>query len=612
MKVKKSHRKNKKGSSKSSTRGSSSSSSKKNDSNIVFPLQWRRQHLERYLFRGGMLLLLIEIIILLLTSSSSLTSTQGRKTTIRGGQVPPRRRRRRQSDGTFNGYPIYLYDVTKQVSRTKPYSMIHCVGENYQENENWKQRSCQFRFLCYNIDTNQFLVYQRLEDPLLHEWVTTRHPFVDLSETYILPERSLISIGSIDDENNDGTIMKGEGNQMTSNLKHYRQKWFPKIISEPPEQFYVLPDDVIFIPFFSSYEKKLDLRRLIWDDFLSMFTLMHMYQMDGRKVLPLRYTNHVKSSKEEEEEEDRDDNFIYTRCDNTDKLNICKETFSKYWPLMGNNTDTQIISHLDVQFKFLDGNHDNRDKKSNLVCSKDALAGFGPVTDHGTIKVHGSDVIDDEQTQNHGRGGLIWRFRRFMLQKLGIMENEISKGNDHHQSPIKILFVLSSKNDDDDNTNPSKHQKQQLDFTQQLNHLQSKFFGHDYENIVMESVVLDDLSLQEQIKLLLDTSIFISECGEDAVMSIFLPKGASTIFFHATNKKVVESHPPNDDEKEEETENQRRQQQQQPVRMDWDLLNNLSYLYVHWFPIESMNHLNDLQIFENVIVKHINRLKLNV
>ena len=75
-------------------------------------------------------------------------------------------------------------------------------------------------------------------------------------------------------------------------------------------------------------------------------------------------------------------------------------------------------------------------------------------------------------------------------------------------------------------------------------------------------VRLYKLSIEEQVQLTAEASIFISVCGGGAVTAMFLPKGASLLLYFNENPSVIRRH-------------------DTPARLDWDLLNNIGYIRVH-------------------------------
>ena len=94
------------------------------------------------------------------------------------------------------------------------------------------------------------------------------------------------------------------------------------------------------------------------------------------------------------------------------------------------------------------------------------------------------------------------------------------------------------------------------------------------------------MSLEEQVAVAGQASIFISGCGGGAVTATFLPKVASVILYFLEDCGVQ-------DNKDTGT----------PARLDWDLFNNLGYLKVHWLPTKTMQTPRDLQAL-TVLVQH--------
>lgn len=64
-----------------------------------------------------------------------------------------------KSDGTFNGFDLHKVEGP-------PKTYIHCVGENFQEEEDrdYMFRSCRFETFCFDTNLNDFVVYP--EKPL--------------------------------------------------------------------------------------------------------------------------------------------------------------------------------------------------------------------------------------------------------------------------------------------------------------------------------------------------------------------------------------------------------------------------------------------------------------
>jgi hypothetical protein len=181
-------------------------------------------------------------------------------------------------DGTFNGAPLRLKTVkvaapnnNREQQNQQLYSRIHCVGENYNTETAWQQRSCEFQHLfCFNTSSQRFVVFQSKSEHLLSDFLTQRQYDMHASSTLIrykrnhvdimgtnnntIPRPQTMSIGGINKKWGDGGIQ--------------RLEWFPDIISLAAEttsasastttttssttwQYYELPPSFIMIPYHS-------------------------------------------------------------------------------------------------------------------------------------------------------------------------------------------------------------------------------------------------------------------------------------------------------------------------------------------------------------------------
>jgi hypothetical protein len=92
----------------------------------------------------------------------------------------------------------------------------------------------------------------------------------------------------------------------------------------------------------------------------------------------------------------------------------------------------------------------------------------------------------------------------------------------------------------------------------------------------VEAYVFKDLSLQEQLQIVEDGSIFISLCGGGAVTAMLLPAGASVFLYYGEDSGVKNNH-----------------MTYMPSLLDWDLFNAMSHLRVHWLPRNTMKTVLD-------------------
>jgi hypothetical protein len=431
------------------------------------------------------------------------------------------------ADGKFNGYPIHFKE-TKGV-----HTLPHCVGENYQEGKSWMHRSCRFDFFCFDTDIKEFVVFESPDDEKLYTHLEQR-PFVDVSQSYMKKstnQSNTVSLGGI----NLKWTMKDEGIP--------RLEWFPEIRTKTADDilsYYELPRDIVMVPFHSM--NGANPGHLVWDDFLPIYTLLTMFQLEEQSdLLMMRYVLKGRG--------------LWASCDFKDeKREACKHMHKKFLPLMmGLEPIHSLTTTEDFDFEV------KGDVKSSLVCSRQGLAGMGAITDHGPSKMHGWEEADYKTTHNHGRGGMLYDFRNYMMSNLGLPVEFDQK------PPFRIVF--SEKSSDI----PSRY----IDFSTQMDVLRRTF---NPKYVSVESYVLKDLSLVEQVEIASRASIFITGCGGGAVTATFLPKGSSVLLYYVEDGGLKNG-----------------RETGKPARLDWDLFNNLGYLKVHWLPKTTMRSEVDLR-----------------
>ena len=142
-------------------------------------------------------------------------------------------------DGTFNGYPVYLYEPKKTPNEEKIFSTSHCVGENYQP-LSWLQRSCHYSFFCYDTVKQNFAVVRNPLEESIMKFLLQR-PMMDLSQSYLrlYHHNNTVSMGGVNLKHN----MNADGIP--------RMEWSPIILDQIPDSFYILPEHVVLAPFHS-------------------------------------------------------------------------------------------------------------------------------------------------------------------------------------------------------------------------------------------------------------------------------------------------------------------------------------------------------------------------
>jgi hypothetical protein len=446
------------------------------------------------------------------------------------------------ADGTFNGYSIYYKE--KKGAHTLP----HCVGENYVEEVAWKHRSCNFNFFCFDVTKKDFVVFQSPEEEELYSHLEKR-PFIDVSQSYLKQSK-----------NHSNTVSLGGINLKWGYKKEGipRLEWFPEIRTidrETVTSYYELAPNVTMVPFHSM--NAANPGHLVWDDFLPIYTLLTMFQLESQsELLMMRYV--LKGQ----------ERGLWASCDwRDDKRDDCATMHKKFLPLMMGTNPVHDLTTTEA-FNFAP----KETGKSNLICARNGLAGIGSLTDHGTNKMHGWEENDYAVTHNHGRGGMLYEFRNYMVNNLGLPLEY------NHKPPFRIVFSEKS----------STIQTRHIDFTTQIDLLR-KSFSPQYVSV--ESYVLKDLSLEKQVEIAGQTSIFISGCGGGAVTATFLPKGASVILYYLENGGVKDN-----------------KNTGKPARLDWDLFNNFGYLKVHWLPKRTMQNEVDLRSLASLVQHELDAL----
>jgi hypothetical protein len=444
-------------------------------------------------------------------------------------------------DGTFNGGPIFLQ--SKKISEL--HSHAHCVGETYQAQRAWQDRSCQFDFLCFNVTSGSYVVFENEADRIL-------------SETYAVRKNAHVS-SILHRGNESNSVSIGGVNLKWGQFGIPRLKWFPDIlevpsfpeymrsknglrIREPELMYYELAPNSILIPYHSL--NGANPGHLIWDDFLPIFTLLSMFNyLDDDQIkysaLPIRQVLQD------------GERGLWASCDVRDeKTSVCNHMIRKFWPLLaGANSIYNYTTNIDTTF------HENKKGSSNLICSKHGVAGLGSLTDHGLNKGHGWEQSDYKSVHNIGRGPQLYQFRNFMLRNMNMDPLEPV------ERPYRIVFSEKSSDIFIRNVN----------FERQIALVKQHFPNAKVENYTMK-----ELSLQQQLDVTYRTSIYISLCGGGAVTAMFLPKGASVILYYAEDGGTLNG-----------------KMSYKPALLDWDIFNAMSHLRVHWLPRHGLKTKND-------------------
>ena len=400
-------------------------------------------------------------------------------------------------DGRFHGYPVHYREGNST------HSSVQCVGDNF-EADSWTHRSCSFRHLCFDTEKREFLIFK---SPL---------------QTISRSSRNFTHFSG--DMDNNSVALGGLNKKWNWDERGIpRLRWFPKVLdSSELHGYYELPSNVVLIPFhsFAGFNPG----HLLWDDFLPIYTLLRIFQLPLKQLLLMRIQ--------------LDGEPLWASCEFN--KGECLKMYAKFSPLMGVNVATNR------DFDFTTFGHE---QQSKLVCARQAAAGIGRLTDHGT-KEHGWEPDDYQVMHNSGRGPLLWDFRNYMINNLGL---------EPERRPARTRIVFS--------TNSSKAFIRRFDFNPHIAALKEAF-----PDVLVETVVLSKCSLEEQVRLMSKTTIFVSAVGGSAVTATFLPQGATLILYYLENDGVQYGAPTG-----------------LPARLDWDIFNNMGYIRTHWLPGRQIN-----------------------
>lgn len=295
---------------------------------------------------------------------------------------------------------------------------------------------------------------------------------------------------------------------------------------------------------------------LVWDDFLSLYNLLKIFFVnpDEHFLLPLRYVLQD------------GERGLWASCDlRPEKTELCRHMIRKFWPLMvGKDSPFNFSSTEEVT--FVETTHPGA---SPLVCARTGMAGLGPLTDHGFFKAHGWEQSDYKSMHNFGRGPLLYDFRNFMLKNLNIPTSPSSK------KPFKVIFSEKS----------SDIPLRSIAFDTQIALVKERI-----PEAQVESYILKDLTVYQQMEIASGAAVFVSLCGGGAVTAMFLPKGASAFIYYAENGG---------------TRNGKRDFK--PALLDWDIFNSMSHLRVHWLPRNTRDTELDMQILIMMIREELER-----
>ena len=406
---------------------------------------------------------------------------------------------------------------------------------------------------------------------------------MDLSSSVIPPHDkssnttgSGVSLGS-------GTVRYSytDGYDGDDSHRQENQKWFPTVVrSSPPERYYALEEDLVFVPFHS--ETITTQKRgysVVWDDLFPIYNLLSMFQLASPdKGALLMRTLPLSGSKENSDEnaslQRRLERFRFLMLQ-SDKH---KRKSGGQRPYLGMTNWTSQFEAMLMSFDTppslrLSAQNNMSPLQSGLVCAKDGVAGLGP---HGIKYMKGKNnrVI----FHNQGRGSLLWSFRNYCLQNLGISTSSTSQS------------VFRDRSETGDSKDTSSDVRIVLSVQTQLSEFLSSAMSHHDQVEIESHDFSNDEDIVSRIKLMIGTTVFIGNCSDaTTTAALFLPKGASMVLLF------------NDNHGGDETS--------ESACLEYkNLLNNLSHVFVHWLPVSVIQTQEGREILLDIVQRAI-RLK---
>jgi hypothetical protein len=473
----------------------------------------------------------------------------------------------------FNGIPMTY-------RKGAPASAVHCVGGDSRPSDvSWMFRSCQFQNLCMDMETRDYVL---VRDAMHDDWLPPHVPAAadNINNTALADYHNEygISLGGINPR--WSVVDKGGFNKGV-----WKVRWFPKIIDASDVQvqgYYDLPADRVLVPFHSFAAHNVG--HLLWDDFYPIFSLLRLFGL-----VPGGDSSSSKSSTKKlmmVRQRLGPNRTLYASCDiRSNKRKKCAANFAKFLPLMGvdpasfsTSKDIRLQTHPYPQGQ-------TKPLKSRYICARTAAAGLGMLTDHG-LRDHGWMEHNGSELEwvphNLGRGAGFSQFRDFMIrnQQEQQVQQQVQQQQEAVQAAIpRVSFSILSSRDFD----------RRLNFTRQIDYLQNSLPGSE---VHVEALTLWESTMEEQIQIAAQSNIFVTTCGGASMTATFLPTGATLILFYNPTGGF--------DFFELELTGEA-SRNGRAARLDWDLMNHVSHLRVHWLPITSMDSAEDLELLLRLV-----------
>ena len=300
---------------------------------------------------------------------------------------------------SFLGHPVAYHEPSKKnAAGEMPFlvSVAHCVGENYHV-DSWMYRYCQFRNLCWDTETHEFLLFPSPEElALLEQLEQLSHPDLvtisSVSGSDRSAARKMLPLGSIHDD---------PWSSSSGADPIHRNQWYPNVVKDPANRgYYQLPPDTVLFPVRLS-----ETHVQLWDDLFAIYTVLASFGWEDKKLI-----------------------LFPVHLENAEAVH---ELWNHWGPALGLTfSGDSVNSSVFPQLKNAD------DKQSRLVCAKYAAAGLGMIASTR----HQTDASSQqEQILTHavGRAGAYRSFRAFLWKRLNLSDS-------NEPSPYLVGILVQS------------------------------------------------------------------------------------------------------------------------------------------------------------------------
>lgn len=261
----------------------------------------------------------------------------------------------------------------------------------------------------------------------------------------------------------------------------------------------------------------------MWDEFYPWFTLQHMFEMEQRRLRPLRIV--LKKA-------------LWATCDwrleekPLSLYKVCESLYNRWLPSAG-IPGFDALPTTNTLFEAIE--EPKKSEGAPLVCFPHSAMGMGMMSDH-CLKEHGHTEKSYEVSCNHARGRAVWEFRNAVIRNYGM-----DADGDPSLNPTTNKIVVSTKSS-------REHGRS---FTFEPLH---RAIAERFPDVPLQMVHFADLSAEEQIRTAASASVLVSSVGGGSVTAMFMPRGSALLLTYPHGK-----------------------------RLDFDMWVNAAWMRVQWF-----------------------------